>query len=107
MKTNSKYGSTKVKYGGRTYDSKLEATYAQNFEWQKKAGEIKEIIPQYKLELRVCGVLICNYFVDFKIVYADDTVKYVEIKGFETALWKIKWKMAQAIYGKENFVLKR
>ena len=62
-----------------------------------KAGEIKEIIPQYKLELRVAGALICKYYIDFKVILSDESVELHEVKGFETGLWKLKWKLAEAL----------
>lgn len=93
----NKYNATKQTYNGRSYDSKLEAVYAQELDWRMKAGEIKEIIPQYKIELRVFDTHIANYYVDFKVVLADDTVEYHEVKGFETAVWRMKWKFAEAM----------
>lgn len=101
----SKYKNQLAETGGRIYDSKKEAKYAEQLEWRKKAGEIKEIIPQFCLRLDVNGEHICKYYIDFKIVFPDGREEFLEIKGFETDVWRIKWKMALAIYGKEKFVL--
>jgi hypothetical protein len=38
-------------------------------------------------------------------VLKDGSIEYHEVKGFETDVWKLKWKMALAIYGAEKFVL--
>lgn len=92
----NKYNATKQTYNGRSYDSKLEAVYAQELDWRKKAGEIKEIIPQFKIDLRAYGIHIANYFVDFKVVLSDGSVEYHEVKGFETAVWRMKWRLTQA-----------
>lgn len=97
----NKYGAARKEYNGRTYMSKGEAGYAAELDLRKRAGEIKEIIPQYRLSLDVNGYHICNYIVDFKVVMADDTIEFHEYKGFETDLWRIKWKLAEAIYGKD------
>lgn len=92
----NKYNATKQTYNGRSYDSKLEAKYAEQLDWRKKAGEIKEIIPQFKIELRVNEKHICNYYMDFKLVMADDTIEFHEVKGFETSLWRMKWRITEA-----------
>jgi len=105
MIKRSKYGNKKARYSGRLYDSKFEAKYAEILDWRIRAGEVTEVVPQYKLELCVMGVHICNYIVDFKVTLADGTVEYHEVKGFETDLWKIKWRLAQVIYGSGSFRL--
>ena len=104
-KPGNKYNAKSSTYNGRHYDSKLEAGYAMELDWLLKAKIIKEWIPQWKLDLCINDVHIANYFVDFKVIYPDGNAEFHEVKGYETALWKLKWKMAMAIYGKENFVL--
>ncbi len=96
-KRYNKYKAEKQTFNGRSYHSKMEANYAANLEWKKKAGEIAEIIPQYKLDLRVNGLHITNYFIDFKVTYSDGRVELIEVKGFETPEWKIKFKLTEAI----------
>ncbi len=34
---------------------------------------------------------------DFRVPNADDSIEYHEVKGFETALWKLKWELTQAL----------
>lgn len=101
----SKYKNKSAESGGKIYDSKMEARYAEKLEWRKKAGEIKEIIPQFCLRLDLNGKHICKYYVDFKVVYPDGKEEFHEVKGFETDVWKLKWKMALAIYGEDRFIL--
>lgn len=93
----NKYRAVKQTYNGRSYDSKKEAIYASSLDWRKKAGEIKEIIPQYKIELYVNSVKICNYYVDFKVVLPNGDIEFHEVKGFETDVWRLKWKLTQAL----------
>jgi len=100
----NKFNAKKSTYNGRNYHSKLEASYAMELDWRKKAGEIKDIIPQFKLSLDVNGIHICNYFMDFKVVLSDGTIEMHEVKGFETDLWRYKWRLAKALYP-EKFVL--
>lgn len=97
IRKKKKYHNKTQIYGGRRYDSIFEARYAEELDWRKKAGEIKEIIPQFKISLDVNGVHIANYFVDFKIIMSDDSVQFHEVKGFQTMEWQLKWKLTQAL----------
>lgn len=95
-KGKSKYGNNSQEYNGRRYDSKREAAYAMELDWRKKAGEIKEIIPQFKIDLRVNGLHICNYYVDFKVILKDGSVEFHEVKGMVLPLWQLKWRILEA-----------
>lgn len=101
----NKYNAKKTSYNGRRYHSALEAAYAQELDWRKKAGEIKEIIPQFKIDIRVSGKHITNYFMDFKVVLNDGKIEMQEVKGMETDLWKIKWRLAIALHPEWDFIL--
>ena len=98
----NKYGAKKTVYNGITYHSKFEAEYAKNLDWRLKAKDIAGWDRQMKIPLAVNGKHICNYFIDFTIVHNDRTVEHVEVKGMETEVWKLKWKMFLAIYKKER-----
>ena len=101
----NKFHAKTTRYKDRNYHSRLEAGYAMELDWMLKAGVIKEWIPQWKIDLRFDGVHICNYFIDFKVIYPDDSFKYHEVKGFETEVWKLKWRMSIAMLGAEMLVL--
>ena len=91
-----KYNNHSAVYNGRRYDSIKEANYAEELDWRIKAGEIKEVIPQFKADLRVNDKHVCNYYVDFKVILPDGEVEFHEVKGgqaTQTALWKLKWKL--------------
>lgn len=100
QRRTSKYGSERKEYNGRSYMSKKEAGYARDLDLLKRAGEIKDWKPQYKLSLDVNGYHICNYIVDFWILTKHDEEELHEVKGFETEVWRLKWKLTEAIYGK-------
>lgn len=96
FRSKKKYNNQHQIYNGRRYDSKLEANFAEELDWRKKAGEIDEIIPQYKIELRgLEGKHVCNYFIDFKVINSDQSITYYEVKGMEMPLWKLKWKLTE------------
>lgn len=86
-----KYNNTSKTYNGRTYHSIKEANYAEELDWRVRAGEIKEVIPQYKIDIRIGGKHWRNYYVDFKVITKDDSIEYHEVKGYETEEWKMKW----------------
>lgn len=96
-KAKNKFNAKKQDFGGRKYDSKFEARYAEDLEWRKQAGEIAEIKPQFKIDIKVNGVHICNYYCDFRVVLTDGTVQYHEVKGLELPLWQMKWKLLHAL----------
>lgn len=93
----AKYNNKTTMYNGRKYDSMKEANYARDLDWRIQAGEILEVIPQYKIDLRVNGRHICNYYMDFKVVLKDGQVQYHEVKGMELPLWQMKWRILEAI----------
>ncbi len=93
----SKYGNTKAEYNGKKYHSRFEADVAAELEIMKRAGELKEIKSQHKFRLNVAGTHITTYIVDFKVITADDTVQYIEAKGFMTELARVKMKLLEAL----------
>jgi hypothetical protein len=101
----SKYKNQLAQIGSTIYDSKKEARYAEQLHLRKLAGEIIEIIPQYCLRLDVNGEHICKYYMDFKLIMSDGSIEYHEVKGFETDVWRIKWKLAKALINDGKFVL--
>ena len=34
---------------------------------------------------------------NFKITHNDGGIEYVEVKGFETEVWRLKWKLFEAL----------
>lgn len=101
----SKFGNKFEKAGGFIYDSKKEARYSETLEKRRLAGEIKEWTRQHCLKLSINGIHIANYYIDFRVILKSGKEEFHEVKGFSQELWKLKYKMAMAIYGKEKFVL--
>lgn len=96
-KKKARISSTKQTYNGNKYDSKFEAQVAENLDWMLKSGQLVSVDRQVKVPLYVNGVLICNYYLDFKTVDKNGQVNYIEVKGFETQLWILKKKMFIAL----------
>ena len=94
--SKNSYYKTK-KHNG--YDSKFEAGKAAQLELLLKAGEIKDFETQVPIDIVVNGYKVCTYVMDF-IVYENDGSKtWIETKGFATDVWKLKWKLLEAMYG--------
>ncbi len=96
----SKYGASKSQYNGITYHSKKEAGYAAELDLRVISRDIKSWERQIKIDISVNGYHICNYYIDFVIIHNDCSVEYVEVKGFETEVWRLKWKLFEALYSK-------
>lgn len=110
-RSKAKFRNVTTEYRGIKYQSKLEAKTAQDLDWKLKAGEIKEWKRQVKIPLKVNGVFIANYYIDFFYIDKNDTHVYLECKGMEMELWKLKWKIFIATLneidpGAEAIVLK-
>ena len=97
FRSSSKLRNSSTEYNGLRYDSKLEAKVAQELDWKLKAGEIKEWRRQVKIPLKVNEVHITNYYIDFVYIDKDGQVVYLEVKGLEMPLWKVKWKLLIAL----------
>jgi hypothetical protein len=96
-KTGNKFHNKKTTYNGQKFDSKGESSYAMELDWRIKAGEIQSYERQVKIELKVNGVLICNYYADFVVTGKHGEKEIHEYKGFMTKDFMIKWKLLQAI----------
>lgn len=97
-RSKSKYGNKKAEYNGQMYHSKFESKVAEDLDLRRMAGEFTEIDRQVKISLDVNGHHICNYYIDFVATRPDGIKEYIEAKGFATDLWRLKWKLFEALY---------
>lgn len=104
QKRRNKHNNKKTVIDGITFDSKKEAEYYCKLKILKKAGEIKEfgIQPKYELQptFRKNGKThrSITYIADFIITNNDGTTDIVDVKGFETDVFKIKQKLFEYKY---------
>ena len=101
----SKYGNIKTAQNGRVFDSKREAAHSALLDTMRRAKEprqkVKAILYQYKMPIVVNNVLIANYIADFYVMFEDGHKEIHEVKGFKTAVYKLKKKLVEAIYGEK------
>lgn len=89
----NKYNAKSTIYNGFTYDSKLEAAYAQELDYRLTLGEIKAWQRQVRLSLdNEHGDHFAHYIIDFRVEHFDRPVEYVEVKGKATGEWRLKFK---------------
>jgi hypothetical protein len=93
----NKYNNTPQLYNGNRYDSKKEAEFAKELDLRVKGKDLKSWERQVKIPLTVNGKHITNYYIDFKLTNKDGSIEFVEIKGFETETWRLKWKLFEAL----------
>lgn len=114
-KSGHKFGARMTEYNGKMYHSAFEANYAKSLDMAKSAVhpdyQVENWISQVPFECRVNGVLICKLIVDFKVIYANGRVEYVDTKSKATAKlpdFRIKKKLVEALYGiKIKIVMKK
>lgn len=94
-----KFHNVPTSYDGVEYHSKLEARYAAELDLRVRAGEIAGWERQVRIPLVVNGIKICTYIIDFVEINNDGTKTYIEIKGAETSVWRLKWKLFNAVHG--------
>jgi hypothetical protein len=104
-KQRNKYKSKPKEYGGRVYHSGMEADQALWLDVMVKDGRLKEVKPQHKLSFNINGKHITTHIVDFLVTLPDGRQKLVEIKGFPTELWRVKMKLAEALYPETEYLV--
>ena len=102
-KTN-KYKNIKTEYNGVIYDSRKEATRAQELDLLLKAGIISNLQRQVSFPIVINGKKVFSYIADF--VYTEKGKQVVEdVKGVKTAIFNLKKKCVEAEYGIEIIII--
>ena len=108
----SKYGNRKVTKNGETWDSVREYERHLILLDMQKRGEIKNLKRQPRYKLKVGPVLVCTYVPDWSYLIPGGALHITgggrvvpcgkevceDAKGFQTREFKLKWKLAQALY---------
>lgn len=110
QKSGNKYHAKSTEYGGVVYHSKKEAAFARELDLRMNAKDLSEKVVkwdrQVRFSLKIKGIHLCNYYLDFVYETADGLIHYCEVKGFETSLWQLKWRIFEAMYKDEpNIIL--
>lgn len=97
-RSGNKFGAIKTEYNGETYASKLEASYAREYDIMVKARQLRGVKRQVKMPLYANGVKICSYIVDFVLEHLNGSETYVEVKGRWSDTARLKVKLFRANY---------
>lgn len=106
-----KYRNKKCFFGGRIYDSKLEAKRAWELELMERGGRIRGLERQKPFVLQEGfvnnkgeKVRAITYVADFCYWDVDEDMMVVEdVKGYATEVYKLKKKMFEKRYGDIEF----
>lgn len=90
----SKYGAVATRVDGIRFDSKREARYYEQLKLRVASGEVRYFLRQVPIHLPGNTRLV----VDFLEVMADGSLRYIDVKGRETAAFKIKRREIEAVY---------
>lgn len=82
----SKYGAIPTVIDGIRFDSRREAKYYEQLKLRVAAGEVRMFLRQVPFHLPGGTKLV----VDFEIHEADGRVRYVDVKGRETPVFRLK-----------------
>jgi hypothetical protein len=93
----SKYKNIKTTIGGEKFDSKREALRHIVLKDMEKHGEISGLKRQPRFVLGVNGQKICEYIGDWAYLEGNQYV-VEDSKGVQTRDFKIKFKLAKALF---------
>ncbi len=102
MVKRSKYGAKPTEVDGIRFDSKAEARHYSKLKLLVVAGDVLFFLRQVPIHLP--GKT--KYVVDFQEFWADGTVRFVDVKGMETQVFKLKKRQVEELYPFEIEVVK-
>lgn len=93
-----KDGIAKRTYKEVLYASEAEAKYAAVLDLRRRVGELADWWRQINFPLIVNGKKVCDFVLDFKVLYAaDKSTEIIEIKGAITPAYRIKVALFRAL----------
>jgi hypothetical protein len=94
-KPRRKYGNIHTEYNGEIYHSVLEANAAAQLDLYKRLGYVTAWERQVAYTVGP-GI---RYICDFRVEYATGSPRTIDMKGLETAEFKLKRKLFEHLYG--------
>lgn len=89
-----KYRAVATEVDGIRFPSKLQAQVYSTLVLLRRAGDIRYFLREVPIHLP--GSV--TYRVDFQVFYADGRIRYLDAKGVETQVYKIKKRQVEALY---------
>lgn len=109
----NKYGNKRKQAGGESFDSGAEGKYYRSLLKAQEQGVISKIelqptfVLQPKFEKNGVKHQAITYKADFRVTYSDGRVEIVDVKGAETAMFKLKHKMFEYCYPDLELIIKK
>ncbi len=103
----NKFGAISAGYGKNLFHSKKEANFAAELDIRVRCKELKSWRRQVNVPLKVNGITVCRYVVDFVAEYPDGHEQYIEVKGFPHPVGELKMKLFKACYPQADFLVVR
>jgi hypothetical protein len=100
-KATHKFGAVRTERAGLKFDSKAEADYHDLLQVAVRAGDLVGLMRQPVFYLPG-GT---RYIADFLCSWGDGRVDARDVKGVETAEFKVKWREVQVAYPFMTFVM--
>lgn len=99
----NKYGAKKTVFNDRKYDSKFEASVAQDLYLRQQAGDLVAVEPQYRIKLYCylpdgSKAYLFTYICDFRCEKPDGSYLLVEAKGHPTEVYRTKRKILDLVW---------
>lgn len=96
--SQNKYHNVRTRIDGVNFSSKAESRYYLSLKAMKQAGAVKYFLMQVPFHIPGEPKAV-KYVVDFMVKYADDSIRFIDVKGVETRLFKTKRAIVQAQFG--------
>lgn len=100
----SKYNNRKTMFAGIVFDSQAEARRYYALKLLEKSGDVVDLELQPKYQITINGKHICTYIADFQYSFKGPggyTEIVEDVKGYKTAVYRLKKKLVEATYSIE------
>lgn len=94
LRRPNKYGAKATEVDGFRFDSQKEARYYRELKLREKAGDVVMFLRQVPFHLPGNT----RYVVDFVEFHSDGAVLFVDVKGRETEMFKLKKRQVEDLY---------
>ena len=95
QKRANKYGNQPTEFGGRRYQSQMEAQTAAHLDILKRLGYVTRWTPQVSYDLGA-GI---SYVGDFEVWYRQGEYRVLDVKGQILPMFKLKAKLFKSRFG--------
>jgi len=108
----NKYNAKKVILDGYTFDSRRETQRYEELKLMEKAGDIRDLAVHPVIKLQpsfvYCSETIREITYEADFGYWEDGVQvYEDVKGCETQVFKLKWKMLLYQFVNQNIRIRK